>query len=356
MSLQAIEHVALPLDLSSFGAIIDVRSPGEFQEDHLPGAINLPALSDAQRCEVGTRYKSAPFEARRIGAAMISRNVAGYLENELQDRPKDWAPLVYCWRGGMRSGSMAVILRSIGWRARVLEGGYKAWRGFVRDDLVRLANTPALRLHILAGLTGSAKTRLLHAIEAGGAQILDLEGLANHRGSLLGGVGRQPGQKHFETRLHERLAHLDLTRPVFAEAESNRIGSVHIPGPLWKRLGDATVHEVILPLEQRTAYLLEDYQHFPDDPQRIITLVDALRRLRGNELVDQWQALIKEGRWTEFVRSILENHYDLVYRRPGSADCVYQLPTRQIALTDAGNESIARAASELLAATAPDHQ
>ena len=354
MSLEAIEHVELPLDFSVFSEIIDVRSPGEFAEDHLPGAINLPVLGDDERHEVGTLYESSPFEARRLGAALISRTVAGYLENELRDRPRDWAPLLYCWRGGMRSGSIAVILRSIGWRARVLEGGYKAWRNFVRLDLERLVNTPSLQLHILAGLTGSAKTRLLHAIEAAGSQILDLEGLANHRGSLLGGVGPQPGQKHFETRLYEALSGLDLTRPVFAEAESNRIGALHIPGPLWQRLGDGTVSEILLPLEERAAYLLDDYRHFPDDPRRIHQLVDKLRRLRGSELVDQWQSLIDAGEWTGFVRSILENHYDLVYRRPGSSGCVYQSPACQIALPDAGVESITRAAAELIATARHD--
>lgn len=351
MSLETIERVALPLDFSGFSEIIDVRSPDEFAEDHLPGAINLPVLNDAERCAVGTLYASAPHDARRLGAAMISRRVAGYLERELADRPKDWAPLVYCWRGGMRSGSMAVILRSIGWRARVLEGGYKAWRGFVRDMLGRLADTPGLQLHILAGLTGSAKTRLLHAIGAAGGQILDLEGLANHRGSLLGSVGKQPTQKHFETSLYECLSGLDFSRPVFAEAESNRIGALHIPGPLWKRLGDGTVYEILLTLDERTAYLLEDYQHFPENPERIHQLVDGLRRIRGHELVDQWQSLIEAGDWTGFVRSILEHHYDLVYRRPGSENCVYQLPARQVVLPDAGADSIARAAEELVAAT-----
>lgn len=350
MSLQAIEHVALPLDLSAFSEVIDVRAPAEFGEDHLPGALNLPVLNDGERCEVGTLYKSSPFDARRLGATLISRNVARYLEDELRDRPRDWAPLLYCWRGGMRSSSMAIILRSIGWRARVLEGGYKAWRGFVRQDLERLVATPSLSLHILAGLTGSAKTRLLHALETAGAQILDLEGLANHRGSLLGSVGRQPGQKRFETLLHDRFSRLDLARPVFVEAESNRIGTLHIPGSLWKRLGDGTVYEILLPLAERAAYLLEDYQHFPDNPERIRSLVDELRRLRGNQLVDQWQEHIDAGRWTEFVRSILEFHYDLVYRRPGSADGIYQKPTRQIALPDARPESIATAASELIAA------
>ena len=351
MSLQALEQVSLPVDFSAFSEIVDVRSPGEFAEDHLPGAINLPALDDAQRCEVGTLYKASPFDARRLGAAMISGNIARYLENELRNRTKDWAPLVYCWRGGMRSGSVAVVLRSIGWRARILDGGYKAWRGYVREDLSRLVGSPELRLHILAGLTGSAKTRLLHAIEAAGTQVLDLEGLANHRGSLLGTVGPQPGQKRFETLLHERLSALDLTKPVFAEAESNRIGTVHIPGALWKRLGRGRVFEILLPREERAAYLLEDYQHFPDDPQRFHTLVNGLRRLRGNELVDQWQQLITDGQWTDFVRSILQNHYDLVYRRPGSTDCVYRKPERQIELPDAQAASIAEAARELIAAS-----
>ena len=348
MIKEAIETVSLPLDFSVFSEIIDVRSPGEFAEDHLPGAINLPVLSDAERCEVGTVYTSDQFLARRLGAAHISRNVASYLDDQLTSRDRSWSPLIYCWRGGMRSCSMAVILRSIGWRARVLEGGYKAWRNFLREDLERLLATPDLKLHVLGGLTGSGKTRLLHALREAGGQILDLEGLANHRGSLLGTVGEQPSQKYFESTLYEALLACDLERPIFLEAESNRIGSVHIPSALWQRLPDGVVHEVTMPLEDRAAYLLEDYEHFPLDPQHLTDLLNTLRRIRSNEQVDQWQDQIKRADWKEFVRSILVNHYDLAYRQPGAEGSVYQPPSHLIPLPNAKRETLQFHATELL--------
>jgi tRNA 2-selenouridine synthase len=350
MSLHGVERAALPLNFGAFSAVIDVRSPDEFAEDHLPAAINLPVLDNEERVRVGTLYNRSPFEARKLGAALISRNAARFLEHDLRGHDKGWTPLVYCWRGGMRSHSLAVILRSIGWRAMVLDGGYKAWRKFVREDLDRLAEHP-LRFHILAGLTGSAKTRLLHAIHREGGQILDLEALANHRGSLLGTVGPQPSQKHFESRLHEQLSRLDPDRPVFAEAESNRIGTVHIPATLWKALGAGVVHEVTLPIRERAAYLLEDYEHFPADPRRISGLVDELRRIRGNTLVDQWQLQIESGEWREFVLSILEHHYDLAYRQPGSQGGNYRAPTSTIALPDATPSTLRAAAANLIAAS-----
>jgi len=343
-----IESVTLPLDFSAFSEIIDVRSPGEFEEDHLPGALNLPVLSDPERIEVGTLYTTDQFQARRLGAAHISRNVAAYLDHQLADRDRSWAPLIYCWRGGMRSRSMAVILRSIGWRARVLEGGYKAWRNFLRADLASLLGTPTLNFHVLGGLTGSGKTRLLHTLQQAGAQVLDLEGLANHRGSLLGVVGEQPSQKRFESGIYQALLACDLTNPIFLEAESNRIGTVHIPSALWQRLPEGRVHEVTMPLEARAAYLLEDYQHFPLDPDHLTDLLNVLRRIRGNEQVNAWQEQIKQGDWLGFVRSILLHHYDLAYRRPGKEGSVYQAPSNLIALPDASPESLRSAATRLL--------
>lgn len=352
MIKERVETIPVPPDFSAFCEIIDVRTPAEFAEDHLPGARNIPVLSDAQHAEVGTLFKSDQFAARRVGAAYISHNMATALDTILADRPRPWAPLVYCWRGGMRSNAMAVILRSIGWRARVLEGGYKAWRQFLRADLDRLLSTPQLNLHILGGLTGSGKTRLLDALTVAGAQVLDLEALANHRGSLLGTVGTQPSQKLFESRLHTTLAAFDLTRPIFLEAESNRIGKVHLPGALWKRLSAGLVHEITLPLEERARYLLEDYQHFPQDPGHLSQLLDELRRIRGHEQVDTWQDQIQRDDWFSFVRSILENHYDLAYRRPGAEGSIYQPPCDTLALPDASPGSLQSAAARLIAQSA----
>lgn len=348
MSLGSLESVSLPIDFSEFDEIIDVRSPGEFAEDHLPGACNLPVLSDEQRAEVGTLYTENQHQGRRLGASYISEALAGYLAHELADRPYRWKPLLYCWRGGLRSGSFATVLRSVGWRARVLSGGYKAWRNHVIQGLEDFFNGGAFDFRVLAGLTGTGKTRLLHALRDHQAQIVDLEGLANHKGSLLGSCGDQPSQKRFETMLFNALQELDSSQPVFCEAESNRIGSVNLPAPLWKTLPTSRVLEVKLSFEERVRLLLEDYEHFLEDPGQLRSALDRLRRLRGHETVDTWHRLIEEGAWPEFVSAVLKDHYDLCYRRPGSDSSVYQSPARNIALPDASHESYSSAAQQLL--------
>jgi len=315
--MKHVETITFPHDLDEFTEIIDVRAPIEFAEDHLPGSINLPVLTDVQREVVGTLYKNDPFAARRLGASMISANAAEHLEGYLSAKDKNYAPLVYCWRGGMRSGSMAHILRSIGWRARIIEGGYKAFRKFVGEDLESLFSNIQLQLTILAGPTGVAKTRMLHTLKAQGAQVLDLEGLANHRGSVLGLTPdtEQPSQKNFETNLWQEVRALNTSLPIFTEAESNRIGSIHCPPALWKKLGEGNVIELKLPIEQRAQFLLDDYPHFTEQPDHLKSLLDRLIKLRGHEQLKLWHSQIDTGQWREFVMSVLKDHYDLVYRR-----------------------------------------
>ena len=347
MSLANPESVTLPIELAEFDEIIDVRTPCEFEEDHLPGARNLPVLSNEQRIEVGTLYKESPFQGRRLGARHVSASIARFLAGPLSGMQPGWNPLLYCWRGGQRSSSFATVLRSIGWRARTLEGGYKAYRRFVMKDLERILTDPVLRFHIVGGLTGVGKTRLLQVLGEQGAQVIDLERLANHRGSLLGALGEQPTQRRFESRLHTALTSLDRSRPVFAEAESNRIGSVYLPAALWRRFADCRVIELTLPVAERVQLLLEDYEHFPRDPATLSSLVEQLRKLRGHRQVEDWHARISEGQWPEFVTSILENHYDLCYRRPGSPQSNYQAPGTQLALPDRSAESFQAAARHL---------
>lgn len=348
--MKHVETIALPHDLGDFTEIIDVRSPSEFDEDHLPGAINLPVLSDEERATVGTIYKDKPFEARRLGATLISANAARHLQTHFSAKSKSYTPLVYCWRGGMRSNSLAHILRSIGWRAHVLQGGYKSFRKFVTQDTERICSNPALRLVILAGPTGVAKTRLLHTLRQKGAQILDLEALANHRGSVLGLPPHttQPTQKHFETRLWQALSEMGPARPVFTEAESNRIGCLHCPKALWKKLGSGSVINVELDLDQRAAFLLDDYPHFAGDPQHLKSLLNKLVKLRGHDRVDQWHALIDAGDWVAFVTSILRDHYDLVYRRAGEKASNYPSPDSTIQLPDYSPASLGNAAEILI--------
>lgn len=193
-------------DRPPFDAVIDVRSPAEFADDHIPGAINLPVLNDDERARVGTIYKQeSPFAARKVGAALVSRNIARHLDEHFADKPKEYRPLVYCWRGGQRSGSFAIILSQIGFRATVLGGGYKTYRGQVMDGLREVSGRFEFR--VLAGRTGSGKTRVLREMAALGGQVLDLEELAVHRGSLLGSEPGcpQPPQRLFESLLYQRL-------------------------------------------------------------------------------------------------------------------------------------------------------
>ncbi|MBT8043941.1 MAG: tRNA 2-selenouridine(34) synthase MnmH [Verrucomicrobiae bacterium] len=348
--MKHVETITLPYNLADFSEIIDVRAPSEFAEDHLPGAINLPVLTDAQRIEVGIIYKNSPFEARRLGAAYISANVSRHLQSHLSTKGKDYTPLVYCWRGGMRSNALAHVLRSIGWRARLIEGGYKAFRKFVSEDTERLFYQPELKLTVLAGQTGVAKTRLLHTLQKEGAQILDLEGLANHKGSVLGLTPNteQPSQKMFETRLWDTISKLDPSRPIFTEAESNRIGKLHCPAALWKKLGESRVVNLELSVEKRADFLLDDYPYFTEDPAHLKMLLNKLIKLRGHDQVQQWHHQIDAGQWHEFVVSALKDHYDLVYRKAGHEKSNYPAPTQTLVLSGFSAKDLRDAAKTLI--------
>ncbi len=302
--------------LSAFDMIIDARSPGEFAEDHLPGAVNLPVLNDEQRAEVGTLYAQvSPFEARRKGAALVARNVAAHLEMALSDKPKSFKPLVYCWRGGMRSNSFAIILASLGWRASVVEGGYRTWRRAVIKGIERTA--PGLTLVVVDGQTGAGKTALLHRLAGRGEQVVDLEGLAAHRGSAFGAEPDQPqpSQKAFETGLWSVLAGLDPTRPVFIEAESALIGRCRIPAPLWEAMKAAPRLEVRVPAAARAAHTLETYPDMVADHTRIEDALDRLIPLHGKAKVAEWRALAEAGDFRAFAEALITEHYDPAYTR-----------------------------------------
>ena len=308
-------------DLDSFSELIDARSPSEYAADHLPGAINCPVLDDEERRVVGTTYvQVSAFEARKIGAAMVSRNIADHLDRLFRDKPKDWRPLVYCWRGGMRSGSFVTILRMIGWDAQQLQGGYKSWRAHVIALLAERA--PRLRLRVLCGPTGSAKTSVLHALAALGEQVLDLEGLAAHRGSVLGEMPdrRQPSQKAFETQLAQRLAAFDPDRTVWVEAESRRIGRLSVPEPLLQRLRASPLVEIQATADARVAYLLREYAWLGADGALLSDKLGTLREVLAKDLLAQWQAWAREGDLPPLVAALLQQHYDPLYKRSQSRD------------------------------------
>ncbi|WP_168791644.1 tRNA 2-selenouridine(34) synthase MnmH [Paraburkholderia aromaticivorans] len=309
-----------------FDEIIDVRTPLEFAEDHIPGALNAPVLSNEERVLVGTTYKQvSPFEATRIGAALVARNIAHHLETTFADRPRNWRPLIYCWRGGKRSGSVTTLFNMIGWQARQLEGGYKTYRRTTLDTLVTLPKT--FSYIALVGPTGSGKTRLLAALNAAGAQTLDLEALAAHRGSLLGawaGVP-QPSQKRFDTLLVSALRTFAPARPVFVEAESRRIGSIELPLALLDTFHQGRCVEVISSREDRAAFLLHDYAHLFDDPESLKGQLQRMIGLHSRERVTGWQKLVDDNRRAELARELIERHYDPAYARSSHQHFV-QLP------------------------------
>ena len=317
-----------------FDDVIDVRSPGEFAEDHVPGAVNLPVLSDAERIEVGTIYKrDGAFVARRLGAGLVSRNIAAHFQTHFAERPREYRPLVYCWRGGQRSASLATVLAAVGWRVTVLGGGYKTYRAHVLRELDAAPGRFEFRL--LAGLTGTAKTRLLHRLAERGAQTLDLEGLANHRGSVLGRVGPQPSQKAFDSRLLAALERLVPAAPVWVEAESHRVGDLYLPQSLWTAMKAAGGVEVRMPVAGRVEHLLADYAHFVAEPAQF---KKELARLRGAPRGSVWEKLIDGGEWPAVVADLLEHHDD-----PGDAASLRRCfpgVTRTVELPAASAESI----------------
>ncbi len=350
MSLRRIAATEAIAGLAAFDAIIDARSESEFALDHLPGAVNWPSLTDAERHAIGTHYvQVSPFEARKRGAALVARNIARHIETQGIELPRGWRPLVYCWRGGQRSGALSLVLDQIGFSVQVLEGGYRGFRNAVRAELDTL---PAqLCWRVICGRTGSAKSRLLQALLAQDAQVLDLEALACHRGSVLGPLPGQPqpSQKAFETALWQALRHMDPARPVFAEGESRTIGRLRVPEPLLERLRAADCIEVQMPGPERVRFLLQDYAHFVQDIESFCERLNALRELRGAAVIAAWQAQARAGQVADVVAQLLAEHYDPVYERSMQRNFVGFATATPLALPDAAEATLAAAARALIA-------
>lgn len=304
----------LGAEIDQFDAIIDVRSPSEFREDHIPGAINLPVLSDAERAHVGTIYvQESPFLARKVGAALVARNAASHIEGPLRGYDGGWRPLVYCWRGGQRSGSFASILNQIGWRAETLAGGYKRYRSLVVEALYK---TPIpSEVILLDGNTGTAKTEILGLLQTRGVQVIDLEGLANHRGSALGGQGAQPSQKAFETALARAVSELDPSRFVVIEAESSRVGRLNVPARVYDAMKSARRITVSAPVSARALYLIQAYRDVIERPQDLVERLGPLTRIQGRETVARWQKMVLDAEFEPLAVDLIRNHYDPRYRK-----------------------------------------
>jgi tRNA 2-selenouridine synthase len=302
--------------LAGFDVIVDARSPGEFAVDHVPGAINLPVLNDAERHEVGAIYvQESRFKARQIGGAYVARNVATHLQTVMIDWPPSFRPLVYCWRGGMRSNSMAVILAQVGWRTGVLEGGYRTYRGRVSRRLYD--GEPLRKVVLIDGHTGSGKTEVLNRLAAHGVQTLDLEGLAAHRGSLLGALPGQPqpSQKLFESRLLAAVEALDPDRPVAVEAESSKVGQLMVPPVVWGAMEGAPRIVLSAPLEERARYLSGAYAELGQDPEGLIALLSRIPDRPGRKRLEAWSQMARAGELEALAAGLIDTHYDPAYRR-----------------------------------------
>jgi tRNA 2-selenouridine synthase len=336
--------------IDRFDAVIDARSPSEFAEDHLPGARSMPVLDDQQRARVGTLYKQqGAFEAKRFGAALVSRNIADLLDGPLAEMPRQWQALVYCWRGGNRSGALATVLARVGWRISLIDGGYRAFRRRVVDDL---AQWPArYRFAVLAGRTGSGKSLLLEELERQGAQVLDLERLARHRGSVLGHLPQDPGQpaqKRFETLLWDCLRRFDPARPILVESESRKIGQCQVPEALIMAMRASPCITVDASDAVRCELLLREYRHFVDAPERLSARLHALRALHGHERIDGWMALATAARWDEFVLALLHEHYDPAYDRSMKRNYARLDQAHRVGLTGIDSAALSDAAQEVL--------
>lgn len=326
--------------LGQFDDLIDARSPAEFAEDHIPGARNFPVLDNEERARVGTLYKQvSPFDAKKIGAALVAKNIARHIEESFAAQPKSWRPLVYCWRGGSRSGAMVHIFSKIGWRAEQLDGGYKAYRRNVLESLEALPDR--LNYRVVCGATGTGKSRLLAAIVRMGGQVLDLEGLASHRGSLLGSLpdAPQPSQKYFESLLWVELQRLDPAKPVFVEAESKKIGNLRVPDALLNAMWRSPCLRLEAEIPLRVALLMEEYRHFLNAPEALNAKLGFLVNLHGKETIARWQEAALRGEWQPLVEELLVRHYDPSYTRASRShypdyDKVPVLAVNGIAATD----------------------
>lgn len=301
-------------ELDQFDAVLDARSESEYALDHLPGAQNWPTLHDDERVLVGTLYKQvSPFEARKRGGVLAARNIARNIEMHAMEQPRQWRPLAYCWRGGQRSGSLSMVLGQIGFRVTLIEGGYKAFRAAMLEDTVR--QVERLQFQVVCGTTGCGKTRLLSALAAEGAQVLDLEGLANHRSSLLGAVPglAQPTQKRFDTLVWDQLRRFDSARPVYVESESKKIGNVVMPTALVERMHASACLLLNLSTSERVELLMEDYDHLIRDTDYFCQRLDVMAEFRGKVLIAQWKAQVAAGNFRPVVQALLTEHYDPSY-------------------------------------------
>lgn len=343
-----------PLPFEQYALVIDARSPHEYLEDHVPGAVNLPVVDDAEFAEVGIQYKTDQHAAYLIGAQHSFRNLARHTGDLIaRYKPADRF-LVYCFRGGKRSALWAANLRLIGFTVDVVPGGWKRYRNWVRESLVTLPSR--FHFQVLCGPTNCGKTRLLQELARQGEQVLDLEGLARHKGSLLGDLPGQPQptQKYFDTLVLDVLRRFDPARTVWIEAESKKVGRLLVPDELTAAMRRAPTTHLSVPMAERVRLCREDYAHFAADPCSMVAKLQSLKPLVGGEELARWQALADAGRADELFERLMTQHYDPAYSRSTTREFGPGDSANHLALDSLQPDALAVTARTMIASrTAP---
>lgn len=292
-----------------------MRSENEFADDHIPSSINLPVLNNKERIIIGTQYKENSFEARKQGAALINNNISKIIKKNLFEK-KDKV-LIYCWRGGLRSLSLYLVLKQIGFDVEILEDGYKSYRRhvvqFFEDEIEQF------NFNQIKGVTGVGKTLFLKNLEKS-TQVLDLEGIANHKGSILGDIPKfkQPNQKMFETKLFEKLESLNRKKKIWVEAESIKIGKLNIPSRLWKKMDEGISVKLKSTVDERVKFILKDYKYFTKEPELMSNAMLVLKKIIKKDDYRVIEENLKNGDYMSFVKSLINHHYDKAYKKTRS--------------------------------------
>jgi len=306
---EIIPKIGAELFLKEAGnrVILDVRSPAEYEKGHIPGARSFPLFTDEERAVVGTLYSKSGREAAYFaGLDIVGPKMSAFVKKALRLVPKRKL-LIHCWRGGMRSASMGWLLQSAGFDVMILEGGYKKYRAYIRESF----NIP-VKMLVLSGMTGCGKTEILHEIKKRGAQILDLEGIANHKGSVFGHLGQnpQPSTEQFENNLAEIWRTFDFSKPLWIEDESRNVGLVSIPDPLYTLMTKATVIRIDFQKEYRVMRLVSEYAGINDE--EIAFNLQKIKDSLGHKNVQDLLLLLSSQEYAAFTHKILD-YYDESY-------------------------------------------
>ena len=316
--------------INNFEKIIDVRSELEFEEDAIPKSENFPVLNNYQRKRVGKIYKNDPFEARKIGATIIVKNIETFLKKNSLSKSQNI--LIYCWRGGMRSLSLYLVLKNIGYKVTILDKGYKEYRSFINNFFIN--ELRSIKFKILNGLTGTGKTFFLNKL-SNNFPVIDFEKLAGHKGSILGDIPgiSQPTQKKFESRIWYNMFEYKFKSEFWAESESHRIGKLFIPNKLFDKMKKGKVFNLIVPKKTRVDFILKDYKYLLEQKKKLCNSLIILKKFIGEKEFKKLKEQIDKRNYNKFVLNLLDLHYDKVYKKIQNYRNVY----RQIKLNSIDN-------------------